>query len=50
MVSEGSDHPKEEKQDQRKNQRDQHGAGTAKSVRKKEEHGNPVANLAAPHD
>jgi hypothetical protein len=42
MASEGSDHPEEEKQDQRKNQRYQHGAGTAKSVGEKEEHGTPV--------
>ena len=42
MAWEGSDHPKEEEQDQGKDKGDQHRAGTAEPVREKEEHGTPV--------
>jgi hypothetical protein len=43
MASEGSDHPKEKKQNQCKDNGDQHGAGATEPVGEKEEHGTPVA-------
>jgi hypothetical protein len=45
MPSEGSDHPKEEKQYQCEDNGDQHGAGATEPVGEKEEHGPFVASL-----